>query len=309
MARVRVACPATSANLGPGFDALGLALALPSRFAIAEAPDGFEVTAAGPEADRVAGGGADNLVVRAFQAAREACGLAPAPGLRIEVDLGAPPARGLGSSATAVVAGVLAADALAGGRLDERAKVELVTAVEGHPDNVVPCLLGGLCVTARDAGGGLTWARTVPGAPPGLVVAVPARVELSTEVMRSALPAEVPHGEAAANGARAALLVLALVEGRPELLATALFDRLHEPYRGPHVPGLAAVRDAARGAGAYGVAISGSGPTLLAFCPRPAREAVARAMADAWGAVGVVARALPVEVDGAGAVVDPVPRR
>ncbi len=306
LSAVRVRCPATSANLGPGFDALGVALARANVFEVALSGEGVAVEVRGPGAERIREAPADNLVVRAFQATRQALGLPPARGLQVRVEVGVPPSRGLGSSATAAVAGVLAAEALSGQALPPARRLALATAAEGHPDNVVPCLLGGLCVAVADPEG--PTALRIPLAdPPGLVAAIPHALELSTAAMRQVLPGQVPFADAVANVGRAALLVAALQQGDRTALAAALHDRLHQPYRGAQIPGFAAVQAAARGAGALGVVISGSGPTLLAFTAGAAgREAVAGAMEEAWRAAGVDATAAAIEVDEQGATVEPI---
>lgn len=303
---VRIRCPATSANLGPGFDALGVALDRYNQFEVALA-DGFAVEASGPGADRIREDPADNLVVRSYQAARAELGLPPAEGLRVRIQVGVPPSRGLGSSATAAVAGVLAANALHGGGdgLSRQRLLALAVACEGHPDNVVPCLLGGLCVAASGRTGAPVALRSELEDPPGLVIAVPRELELSTQAMRARLPASVPFAHATANVGRAALLLLALQQGDRAALAAALEDRLHEPYRTPLIPGYGQAVDAALRAGALGVVVSGSGPTLLAFTPRQdQRRAVAEAMASAWAEAGVPTDAEPVGIEPVGARVE-----
>lgn len=300
MAPLEIVCPATTANLGPGFDALGLALSRANAFRVEEAAD-FLLSAEGAEAELVPREPAGHALVQAYQATREALGLAPVRGLRVHGRVWAPPARGLGSSATATAAGILAAEAHAGASLARGARLELASRLEGHPDNVVPCLLGGLCVAARDREGRLVVERFELPAPPTLVVVIPQGVELSTATMREALPREVPFGDAVANLGRVALLVGALISGRSEALRAALQDRLHEPYRGPHIPGFAALRGAGEAAGAYGVVISGSGPTLLALTPPGVGAQVGAAMVGAWERAGVRAEAHELEVDLQGA--------
>lgn len=306
-----VSCPATSANLGPGFDALGLALDLRNTFRIAPAPT-TRVVARGGEgagAERISEDPAQNLVVRGFQATRAALGLEPVAGLDVEVTVEVPTGRGLGSSATAVVAGALAANALAvadGAKgLDTSALIDLAVAIEGHPDNVVPCVLGGVCAAMRQRGGRVVHARAAPRDLPVAVVVVPLTLEKSTEAMRRLLPAQVPFGDAVDTVGRLSLLLFALMSGAPgahDLLTHALDDRLHQPYRGPAIPAFEAAREAGRAAGAHGVVISGSGPTLLALAPDVARgEAAGRAIVDVWALVGVrgVAKVVVIDLDGA----------
>jgi homoserine kinase len=304
----KVRAPATTSNLGPGFDALGLALGLWNSFEIEEtATPGVRIEATGPGADRIPRDDS-SLVARAFRATRERIGLPPPVGLAIRIEVAVPLGSGLGSSATATVAGVLAADALAGRVLEERWLAEVATAVEGHPDNVTPCLVGGLVTCAIADDGRLEYLSVVPPRAPSVVVATPLHFELSTEKMRSVLPQAVAYRDAVRNVQRTALLVAALLEGERAVLARAMEDRLHEPYRAPLVPGFDAVKAAARGAGALGVALSGSGPSVLAFADDEADAvAVGKAMVAAWDAHGIdaVARALPVDAEGARVVLDP----
>ncbi len=301
MRSLRITCPATSANLGPGFDALGLALNLENTFLVRERPQGFVVEVNGEGADKLAGQPQDNLFVKALQATRQALGLDPVLGLSLECQAGVPLGQGLGSSATAIVAGVLAANALAGEPLDPAGVLAQAARLEGHPDNVTPCLLGGLCVAVQGEGGVLSHLRVEPRGLPRLLLALPQGLQLSTEEMRAALPQQVPFQDAVANVGRASLLVLALLKGESAALQVALEDRLHEPYRGAHIPGFEAVRAAAREAGAWGTVISGAGPALLSFSPPERAAAVKEALGVAWRGVGVSARVLEVEVSGQGA--------
>lgn len=298
---LRVLCPATTANLGPGFDALGLAFDRGNEFEI-EAASTFVLSAEGHDADLVPRDPARHALVSAYQATRAALGLEPAPGLRVHGRIWAPPARGLGSSATATAAGILAAEALAERSLEPQARLELAARLEGHPDNVVPCLLGGLCISVAERAGGALWVeRFELPSPPEFVVAIPEGIELSTEAMRSALPAKVDHGDAVATAGRAALLIAALLGQRPRALERALQDWLHEPYRGPRISGFVGVRVAGAAAGAHGVVISGSGPTLLALAPAGQGQSVAAAMVSAWSLEGITAKAHVLGIDLAGA--------
>jgi homoserine kinase len=294
-----VRCPATSANLGPGFDALGLALGLFNSFEVSEAP-AFTLSASGPGAQRLPTDPDAHLSVVAFQATRRELGLEPVQGLELHVRVEIPPSRGLGSSATATVAGILAAEALAGRELPARARLDLATRLEGHPDNVVPCLLGGLCVAVTHDER-VEALRLAPPDPPACVVAIPTEVELSTAEMRAALPKQIPFADASFSSARAALLVGALLTGTHGHLGAALQDRLHQPYRGPHIPGYAELRAAAGTAGAHGLVISGSGPTLLALSPVENADAVREALADTWAGLGVAStcQVLPIDLRGA----------
>lgn len=275
---VRVTVPATSANLGPGFDALGLALSLRDEL---EA----EVTGSGVEVEVTGEGAADvprdasHLVVRSMHAAFDAMDARP-PGLRLTCRNVIPHSRGLGSSSAAIVAGVALARALvAGGRLllDDAALLRIAADIEGHPDNVAPALLGGFVICGREAG---EW-YAVPSAVDPRVraeVFVPS-TPVFTEVARGLLPAAVPHADAAANSGRAALLVAALA-GRPEHLLAATRDYLHQEQRQPAMPESLALVHRLRAAGIPAV-ISGAGPTVLALVGAGQR-ALADRTPDGW---------------------------
>ncbi len=231
---VRVRAPATSANLGPGFDALGLALGLYDDVAAEVASGGVRVTVTGqgagelPDDDR-------HLVVRAMRAAFDVLG-GPPRGLSVECVNRIPQARGLGSSSAAIVAGVLLARALVVDgehRLDDAGALRLAAEIEGHPDNVAPCLLGGFTVAWSEPGGARAVSLPVADAVRPTVF-VPAERGL-TATARAALPATVPHGDAALTAGRAALLVHALTTD-PALLLPATVDRLHQDYRAAGMP-------------------------------------------------------------------------
>ena len=296
-ARVHVRVPASSANLGPGFDALGLALGLHNEIDAAEA-DEVTLTIEGEGADRLAPN-ERNVVVRAMRMAHEAAGR-PFPGCAVRCVNRIPLARGLGSSAAAWVGGLLAGNALAGSPLDADAVLALAARAEGHPDNVAAALLGGLTV----AYGGPAGARALSlPVPPALrwVVLVP-QVTMATSEARAVLPPSVTRADAVFNVQRVALLLASLQAGRPDLLSVALEDRLHEPYRLRLFPWMLDATAAARGAGALGCVLSGAGPSLLAVVSGDGRAAaVGRAMEDvlARAGVGGTARALDVDAHGA----------
>ncbi|PZG01238.1 homoserine kinase [Micromonospora deserti] len=263
---VRVRVPATSANLGPGFDALGLALALHDDVAAEVTSPGVTVTVTGQGAGELP---ADDrhLVVRAMRAAFDALGGQP-PGLAVECVNRIPQARGLGSSSAAIVAGVLLARALVNEgeqRLDDAGALRLAAEIEGHPDNVAPCLLGGFTLAWTEPAGARAVSLPVAdGVRP--TVFVPEERGL-TATARAALPATVPHADAAFTAGRAALLVHALTTD-PALLLPATVDRLHQDYRAPGMPGTAALVSALRAADVAAV-VSGAGPTVLALMELP----------------------------------------
>lgn len=259
---VGVSVPATSANLGPGFDSLGLALGLRDELEAELLPEGLVVEVEGAGADDVPRD-ASHLVVRSMHAAFDRLGTRPS-GLRLRCRNVVPHARGLGSSSAAIVAGVVLARGLvAGGELllDDEALLRLAAEIEGHPDNVAPALLGGFVVSGQEDG--RFYAVPAPVDPRvGAVVLVPP-TPVSTELARGLLPDSVPHADAAADAGRAALLVAALA-GRPEHLLLATRDYLHQDYRRPAMPESLALVEALRADGVPAV-VSGAGPTVLAF--------------------------------------------
>jgi homoserine kinase len=279
VATVRV--PATSANLGPGFDSLGLALGIHDVVRLRVAASGFEVEVQGE------GAGAvplteDHLVARAVRAGFERAGV-PQPGLRLSCDNGVPHGRGLGSSAAAVVAGLIAARGCLAepDRLDDAAVLALATEFEGHPDNAAAALLGGCTISWYDADGTPRAERVDVRADLEPVICLPAG-ELSTHTARAMLPATVPHADAAFNAGRAALLVQALSR-RPDLLLEATEDRLHQAQRASAMPETAELVRRVRALGGAAV-VSGAGPSVLVLgAGDTARNAVAAALAGSAG--------------------------
>ena len=275
--QVHVRVPATSANLGPGFDALGLALDLVDDLHARVADSGLRVDVTGPGEELPRD--EKHLVVRAMRAAFARLGGQP-DGLELSCTNRIPHGRGLGSSAAAIAGGILLARALVAGGdelLPDAQALALASELEGHPDNVAPALLGGLTVAWLDQ----TRAHAIRlecDARVRPVVFIPP-FEASTEQARGLLPASVPHSDAAANAARAALLVAALT-GAPEHLLAATGDLLHQQYREPAMPATAALVAALRGDGLPAV-VSGAGPTVLVLARDAAEVARARGFAPA----------------------------
>jgi homoserine kinase len=295
--RVHVRVPASSANLGPGFDALGLALGLYNEIEAGES-DRVTVTIDGEGAGQLATND-KNVVARAVRAAYEAAGR-PFRGCALACVNRIPLARGLGSSAAAWVGGLVAGNALLGSPLDRETLLALAARAEGHPDNVAAALLGGLTV----AYGGHDGARALSLPVPDwlrCIVLVPG-VSMSTAEARAILPQSVPRADAVFNVQRVALLLASLQAGRVDALPSALEDRLHEPYRLRLFPWMTGVTTAARAAGALGCVLSGAGPSLLAVAADETTAAtVGLAMEQALTAAGMkgVARLLPVDTEGA----------
>jgi homoserine kinase len=279
---VTVRGPATSANLGPGFDSFGLALSLRDEVTARVTAGGLDVSVSGAGAETV-GAGERHLVVRAMRAAFDAIGAQP-PGIAISCQNVIPHGFGLGSSAAAIVAGVVAARALAGqhgaAALPDIEALRLAAELEGHPDNVAAGLLGGLTIAWPSAPGQVDAVRLDPHPALAPVVCIPEQ-SLATEVARQALPATVPLADAAANSARSALLVTALTT-RPELLLAGTEDFLHQRYRAAAMPATAALIGRLRAAG-IAAAVSGAGPSVLALPASDEALAAVRAVAaDGW---------------------------
>lgn len=301
-----VRAPATSANLGPGFDSLGLALTLHDVVTARVTGRGLEIELSGAGAETAAAG-EGHLVVRAMRAAFAALGGQP-PGIAIRCQNAIPHGYGLGSSAAAIVAGLLAARALAGDPVGETAAAKLpdgellplAAELEGHPDNVAACLSGGLTIAWTPAAGASA-ARLSPLPEIEPVVCVPPE-PLATSAARLALPQAVPHADAAQNAARAALLIAALT-GEPGLLLDATEDFLHQRYRAAAMPETAALIAGLRAAGIPAV-VSGAGPAVLALTVA-GREPGAAAVAAIAAAQDAGWQARPLGVDAQGAQVEP----
>jgi len=297
---VRVRVPATSANLGPGFDALGLALGLYDDVEVEVAGSGLSIQVSGT-GEETADRGEGHLIARTFRSAYASIG-GEVEGLRIRCVNRIPHARGLGSSSAATIAGILAARALhpEGHALTDDDVLALATSAEGHPDNVAPCLAGGLTIAWQTPSGPRSTRLDVAqGVRP---VALVPDTRLATEHARGLLPETVPHADAAANAGRAALLVAALTAA-PHLLLDATEDRLHQSYRAAAMPDSLALVERLRAKGVAAV-ISGAGPTVLALTFRAGEV---DAVVDSIGAeVGTSWHIHPLDVAPHGACVQPI---
>lgn len=276
---VRVTVPATSANLGPGFDSLGLALALRDELVAEVTDDGLQVEVVGPGAERIPRD-ESHLVVRAMRTGFAAMGQQP-PGLRLVCHNVIPHSRGLGSSSAAIVGGLALARALvAGGALllDDDAVLDLAADMEGHPDNVAPALVGGFTIAGRTQD---RWFAVPSGVDPRVVpvVFVPDDA-VPTSHARRLLPDSVPHRDAAGNAGRAALLVAALA-ARPEMLLPATEDLLHQDYREPAMPASLALVRELRADGVPAV-VSGAGPSVLALSDAAAADGLLGRCPQGW---------------------------
>ncbi len=304
--RVSVEVPGSSANLGAGFDCLGVALAITNRIEVEVrgwSRGRIELTVEGEGRDELTDD-RDNRFVRGLEAAMGAARgeLPEGVGWRIDMRNAIPVARGLGSSAAATVAGVVAANALLGGPLDTATQLRIAAGIEGHPDNAAAALLGGFVASAQTADGVEALRIDVPR-DLRAVLFIPER-RLPTEAMRKALPATVPYDDAVANLGAVALGVAGLAAGRSDILGRLTVDRLHEQYRASVYPEFPKMVAAAREAGALGACLSGAGSTIIAFADSMSR--ISRVEA-AFGAIAadtdLEGRVLVVEPRNAGAKV------
>ena len=284
-ARVTVRVPGSTSNLGAGFDCVGVAV---DRWLCVTVTTGSGAAATIERRGTLSGldvTPSADLLYRGFAAACAKLGRAVPAGLALAVDSDIPVARGLGSSAAATVAGAAAATALLGLELDRDELTALCAALEGHPDNVAPAVHGGANLVLP----GPIVTRLVMHESLALAFAVP-DFTVETKHARAVLPATLPHAQAVRAAANGAALVHGLAHADARLLAAALDDVLHVPFRLQLVPGYTEVTAAARAAGAYGATLSGSGPTVVAVTPRARAAAAGDAMVQAWRTRGTTAQ-------------------
>ncbi|MCZ6871950.1 MAG: homoserine kinase [bacterium] len=295
--QVEVCVPATTANLGPGFDILGLALQLYNRFSLVVTSEpGWRVDLP-PDVDLPSND--NNLVLQAIRHLFSHVGFT-CTGMHLTQVIDIPLARGLGSSSTAIVGGLIAANYLSGADLNRETLLAMAIELEGHPDNVTPALMGGLTLSYMANGRHHYLSLSFPEEL-SAIIAIP-EFELSTADARSVLPKQISREDAIFNSSRTALLVYALQQQRFDLLKTAMDDRLHQPYRAALVPGMADAIRAAYQAKALGVALSGAGPSLLAFA-RDHTDAIATAMQHTFSQHGICCQTRILSADTHGATI------
>ena len=266
MTLIRVKAPATTANMGPGYDCLGLALDVWNTLEIEVLKGGEPVVEVTGEGADELGTGRDNLIYRAMEFLFQDVG-EDMPAVRINCDNAIPIARGMGSSAAAIAGGLVAANYLCSQEYTANDLLEMAATIEGHPDNVAAAVLGGMQLVIMDQTDEGNRLYTVPlNVPPELhaVVFVP-QVRISTKDARAVLPEKVSMADAVHNMGRVGLLVAAMTTNHPEYLTVATQDRIHQPYRQPLFPAMKVIFQAALDAGAMGVFLSGSGSTVLAL--------------------------------------------
>ncbi|GAB4400047.1 MAG: homoserine kinase [Anaerolineales bacterium] len=290
-----VRVPATCANLGPGFDCLGLALDLWNEVRFSLTGEGFRYRVSG-EGGAALNGQADTLLTQSFYRVYQRLGKEPPAGVLAQAENGIPLASGLGSSAAATIAGLMGVNALLGNPLTAGDLLRLATETEGHPDNAAPALLGGLVISAQLEAEIVTRRFEVPAL---RAVIVRPEVELLTRAARAVLPHSVLRADAVFNLSRVTLVVEALRDGDLDLLAKVMDDKLHQPYRLAHIPGGWAAYAAAKRFGA--AALSGAGPSIIAFVPDSDAEAALGAMKAAFGEAGIGSRGFSTRPSSSGA--------
>ncbi len=264
--------PASTANMGSGFDSIGMALSLYNEIRFEIIPSGLEIVL--PDgADEGIPTDETNLIVHSIQAGLAATNT-PMPGLRIFQKDNIPQTRGLGSSSACVVGGIVAANVISDAVLSTEKMIDIAASIEGHPDNILPTFIGGMTAGVME-NGHVRFVHIEPPRELKCCVMIP-NFHLSTSKARAALPESVSLTDAVFNVSRAALMVGAMTQGRMDLISTALGDALHQPYRKSLIPGYDDMVEAAVKNGALGCCLSGAGPTLIAFLDRDYRQFVQR---------------------------------
>lgn len=298
--KLTIRVPATSANCGPGFDSLGLACTLYNYFTFEIIDSGLELEVEG-EGKSFLHASKNNLAFKSFFKIWNKC-TTKRIGLRLKMQNSIPLSRGLGSSSTAIVAGLMAANAFFDNRFSKDDLVNFATAIEGHPDNVAPAILGGFTVSYMEQG--IAYSLKISPVKKIQFVAVVPQKPLSTALARKAIPTHVLHQDAVFNTSRSALLIGCLLTGDYQHLSVALEDKLHQPYRASLIAGIEDAFKAAKENGAYNAIISGAGSTLMAYVPAEQNASlVGEAMVKALEESGQAASYHLLELDNLGATI------
>lgn len=291
-----VKIPATSANLGPGFDCLGLALQLYNTITVKPSRP-FQISLTGSYRDGIPND-ESNLVWRTMCHFWKLIQY-PTPSVALTLENNIPPSRGLGSSSAAIVGGLVAANTLAGSPYSKNELLQVANAIEGHPDNVTPALYGGVTLSIPTDDGMLP--RVLSQEPKFKAVVVIPDTLLNTSKARGILPSDVSRKDAVFNISHAGLLIDAFIREEYSLLREGMRDVLHQNQRAVLIPGMFETLEAAFQAGAYGAALSGSGPTLIALITESSQKEVSQSMITTMGQYGVNARAIVLAIDSCGA--------
>ena len=293
---IKIRVPATTANLGCGFDCFGLALKKYLFLEIEEAKEDLMIQSRGEGAAQFEKG-ENNLIWKAFMLVLKKYGKGrDVKGIRIKTLNQIPVTRGLGSSASAIIGGIIAASRLYNLKLSNEEILKTALSLEGHMDNIVPALMGGFTLAYSTENKPVKWLKIKFPNDLRVVVAIP-DFHLSTEKMRSVLPDKLPLSDAIFNLSRSALLVKSLQESCWELLAEAMEDKIHQPYRATYIPGLQEMFSQVKNTGYAGIALSGSGPTVISLTKRGTENIISQIMGDAFLKAGINCRVLVLEPD------------
>ena len=295
---VRLALPATSANLGPAFDAAALAMDFYIKIK-AQAAERFSIVATGRD-EEICGNLENHLILTTYREVLKASGREVVP-LSLQIDNDIPIGKGCGSSAAARLAGIALAVEFGHLRWTDAQIIEEASRREHHPDNAAACWLGGLVVARMSGDAEAQVARVLPKGKWRLLLAVPEQ-SLSTAAARRVLPAQYSRADAVSNVQNSMLLLAAFTQGRPDLLVAALEDRIHQPYRAPLCPLLPCLQELKEKDGVIGVALSGAGPSVLVFAdPRASLQTVRKRVAAQLSAHRLTAELIPTSITSRGA--------
>ena len=305
--KVSVKVPATSANIGPGFDCFGLALPIYNTVTIEETvypTTGLQINVFTDEDEEITDfhipTDETNIVYKAIELLYSYVGQTP-PAMRINIHSGIPIAKGLGSSASVIVGGIIAANKLLGDPADEAALLSIATEVEGHPDNITPAMLGGFAISSVEEDGSIAYRKVEWPQEWKLTVCIP-DYELATQISRSVLPETVPLEDAAFNARRCAMFIEALHTKDTELMKLALKDKLHQPHRTRLVPGLdEIIENLSQVDNVLGAVLSGAGPSMLVISHGNNLEEIKGIIRDTWESLAVKAEIKTFIIDNQGA--------
>lgn len=294
---VKIKIPATTANLGPGFDILGVALNLYNYIGL-KTSDEDKIIISGIESDKEIPGDKRNLIYRSVLRVFQELGI-EIPKLEVKVEINIPLSRGLGSSSSAIVGGLVAANIFCGSKITDERLLNIANEMEGHPDNVAPCLLGGIIASLCD--NNMVYTQKIQTKLDlSFIVLIP-EFKLSTEKARQILPETVPFKDAVFNSSRLCFLINALIYNDCEMLKLSLYDRLHEQYRGQLIAGFEDIKYTAVANGALGSVLSGAGPAILALATENEIR-IAESMQNKWAEFGIKSNYKILKVDKSGAV-------
>ena len=305
--KVSVKVPATTANVGPGFDCFGIALSIYNTITLEETvypTTGLEINIMGNEEEGTSTAliptNESNLIYKAMELLYNYTGQTP-PALRINVQSNIPIAKGLGSSASVIVGGVLAANKLLNNPADEAALLSVANEVEGHPDNIVPAMLGGFTLASAEDDGSIVYRKIEWPDSWKLTLCIP-DYELATQISRSVLPATVPFADATFNAKRCAMFIEALHSKDEDLMKYALSDRLHQPYRSRLVPGFDEINETLKEIDVIGTVISGAGPSILVISKSNVVNEVKEIVDSIWDMSSIKSTIKTMDIDKKGAV-------